>query len=162
MADLLECPHCNARVVPTDVGICPACRSDIHAPTVRDVESETSSRPQQLFAPAVAVLATSVIGGCLTLVSAFGFCRFYFSQSDRPNDYTYLYLMSGTYALLLLACTVAFAGAFCMFTLRNRWLAVAGAYALVVPIFGCLLVGIPVGVWAIRAMSTPEIKNGFR
>jgi len=103
MVEFQRCPHCDARVVPSAEGICPACRSDIHAAksssdtnanpyTPPSVESDNSSRPQQLIAPTVAVFATSVIGGCGTLISAFTYYRFSFSHAE-PLD-THLYLMS--------------------------------------------------------------------
>jgi hypothetical protein len=33
MQDIIDCPHCHGRIIPTSVGLCPSCSRDVHDKT---------------------------------------------------------------------------------------------------------------------------------
>ncbi|MBI2478398.1 MAG: hypothetical protein HYV60_07080 [Planctomycetia bacterium] len=175
MQELQKCPNCAVTVIPAADGLCPSCRhsfykalqaGNVHLNQNPYVSSPSaadgSSMPRGVHAAAIAVLAMSLVMAICTIVSAFGFYRFHIGRSeDQDTNFTLIYSMSATYMFLLIGSLVSITGGICMLTQRSRVLALAGAFALVIP-GGCFLIGIPVGVWAIRVLNRPEVKSCFR
>lgn len=65
--EVIRCPHCNTRMVPTPNGICVSCSRSIHEPR----QSAFSDEPEQDFGTqSYAITFMLVVGG--TLSSLFG------------------------------------------------------------------------------------------
>ena len=64
---LVECPHCHAKVIPTEAGICPSCYKPIrHMPGTHAPDSESASSSESLWTPlqiAILSLFPGIPGG---------------------------------------------------------------------------------------------------
>jgi hypothetical protein len=63
--------------------------------------------------------------------------------------------------LLILTSAVAVLAGLCMMMRRVYWLCVAGCIA-VMPASLCILIGIPVGIWALVTLRKPAVRSAFR
>jgi hypothetical protein len=69
-------------------------------------------------------------------------------------------VFSGMNALVCLAVLI---GAISMLRRRPRWLALTGAWAAVIPLFGpCFLLTIPFGIWALVVLFQRDVVATFR
>lgn len=71
----------------------------------------------------------------------------------------------GLSVLWVIAGAIVIFGAVQMMRLRSFGLALAAAIIAVIPCFGsypcCLVLGIPLGVWALVVLNKPEVKGSF-
>ena len=67
-----------------------------------------------------------------------------------------------SYSIVLIAnCFVAYA-ALGMQNLRGWGLSMTASIVSVIPCFACYMIGLPVGIWCIVALNSPEVKTAFR
>jgi hypothetical protein len=124
--------------------------------------SEDLTPSRRLRAPAVALLIWSLIGtGFSVMGGAYWIPHLYHPESTVSEHQLALQtiVFSAMNALVSLA---VLAGAIAMFRQSPRWLALTGAWAAVIPLFGpCFILAIPFGAWALVVLFKPDVKDAF-
>lgn len=118
--------------------------------------------------PAIGLMVTGGIGGLLSLwgmVASFlgmaavpGMGEMYGGMDD--GMFTAINVVSNLVGLAV--CGLIFYGGMQMRELRSYGLAMTSSILAVIPCFGCCLIGIPIGIWAIVVLMKPEVKEAFQ
>jgi uncharacterized integral membrane protein len=161
---LLNCPKCRGVTPHTDDATEMACRwcGWRGRPPLGNVVRDPAAVRRAVLAevrPVAYLLFTFGIGQLLT---ALMYCLMFINPTNTTNylfgrvpQSPMLYAIGLTVlvgGVLILAAAVAVERG------RNRLIAVTGAWlALTSP----LLLGIPIGVWALRTLSRPEVRAAF-
>jgi hypothetical protein len=66
-----------------------------------------------------------------------------------------------TVAIMVPQSLLMLAGGISMHQHKRRWLAIAGAWAGILPICGCYVFSLISGVWALIVLQRPEVKALF-
>jgi hypothetical protein len=112
---------------------------------------------------AYCLLACSVLGIAFMALSAVGWIYLLNTRELTPSTretglWSLFYASIGVFVSVLV-----FVGAISMVRLRPRWLAILGACAALIPIFGpCFFLGIPFGIWALIVLFTPSVVSTFK
>ena len=113
-------------------------------------------------APAIALIVVGILGlvmgvlNVLATLSGFGADP---QMQNQPGFMMGRYL--GAFVSLIWGIVVTLGG-FKMKSLQSRGSAMTAAFFAMAPCNPCCLVGLPVGIWALVALSKPEVKEAFR
>ena len=160
---LLHCPRCWGVTLladdEADVG-CRWCRWRGRPPLENLVHDPQAVRRFVLaeLQPVGQVLALFGVAQCVTAAIYF---LLFFGCGGALARFGYtpqLVLVAAVGAVLAVGGVIIWAASFAVRTGRGRLIAVAGAvFALTSP----LLLGIPIGVWAVRELTRPEVRAVF-
>ncbi|MCE9529008.1 MAG: hypothetical protein K8R36_23420 [Planctomycetales bacterium] len=64
-------------------------------------------------------------------------------------------------AFMVIQCSLMLAGGISMHQHKRRWLAIAGAWAGILPFCGCYFFSLISGIWALMVLHRPEVKALF-
>lgn len=117
----------------------------------------------KIRAPAVCLLVCSLLGVAGMALSMLGWV-YLLANPDLMPKTRETGLWSLFYASVgIFVSVVVLVGAISMLRLGPRWLALLGACAALVPIFGpCFFLGIPFGIWALVVLRKPEMIAAFQ
>jgi hypothetical protein len=66
-----------------------------------------------------------------------------------------------TVAVMVPQCLLMLAGGISMHQHKRRWLAIAGAWAGIMPFCGCYVFSLISGIWALMVLRRPEVRALF-
>lgn len=124
-----------------------------------DGEARASSRLRPV---AITLLVVSVLWGLYLLLGAgylYSSMNEFDAHDEARHDYPVRILLFFVGALYSAAIA---SGALCMLRGSSYGWSVTASILALVPIFSpCFLVGIPIGVWALLVLRTPEVRASF-
>lgn len=144
------------------------------------LEGNMSDAKSQVQAPAIALMVTAALGGCLQVFNILG-ALFGFNQTDPadlepllaelPSEQADMILAfvenSSSFGVVfnligLLLAAVVFFAAWQMMQLKGHALAIGGSVVAMIPCLSpCCCLGLPIGIWALIILLKPEVKEGF-
>jgi choline-glycine betaine transporter len=140
-------------------------------PYTSPAETSRAVRPQEVNAPAIALIAISLIAivfGVLGLgIDVFllmsGVVERLEAMNDGPvSEYTQITVRMIWGIILLIASLFVLYGSVKMKHLTNYRLARAAAVVAMIPLVGpCCLLGIPFGIWALMVLLKPHVRDAF-
>jgi hypothetical protein len=80
---------------------------------------------------------------------------------NREQDRGTKILTILTMCSLSLACAMALWAGFSMIRLKNYRLSLAGCLAIMPGALFCCLAGLPVGIWSLTVLLTPDVRSSF-
>ena len=112
-------------------------------------------------APAIALMVTSAIWSAMLLLATMARVRQHMMVLESGSfEDSMLYLI--TTSLTLLWPFVVLWGSFQMLRMRSYFWARAAAAMAIVPICGpCVILGVPLGIWALIVLRKPEVRAAF-
>lgn len=131
--------------------------------------SERADPRRAVSLPATALIAVSVVS-CIVVVTglAFNFWLLASGTADRLPEpalmakQTQISVRMALELVMLAFHAVTIVGALRMRALRGHGLARAGAMLACIPCLSpCLVLGIPVGVWALFVLARPDVREAF-
>ncbi|MDA7878251.1 hypothetical protein N9B39_01740 [bacterium] len=119
-----------------------------------------AKHPNEIKAPAVALMVVSIIGlslGTLGLIADVFFLT-------RLGDVSLQLIVRSIWGVILvISSTFILIGAIKMKNMTNYGVAKAAAIVAIIPFVGpCCLLGIPFGIWAVVVLSKPHVRDAFR
>ena len=115
--------------------------------------------------PALALLLVGIVQATLPFMLLFGLVAYGLSEAGAdPRDMPTWSIVLPTFSVLLgaFAGLVIIGGAVSMMRLRSHGWAVTAATLALLPCGPVCLLGLPVGIWALARLNTPEVKAAFR
>jgi hypothetical protein len=135
------------------------------APMENPYESPVTAGEQpaaapSMLGPGVGLIVVSLLAIGYYLLYAV-VCYQWLNHPDGPPEYAGQSLFT---ALLLAGYSaITLAGGLCMVMLRARWLALVAAILATIPVCSPLMIlGIPLGIWALVRLRSPAVQAAFR
>jgi hypothetical protein len=124
-------------------------------------ESSTPSRRPGEDALYFAAQCHNVIGGLGLIFVSLAMFGFLFRGGQKPLSDRQVARFVVTVAIMTPQSLLMLAGGISMHQHKRRWLAVAAAWAGILPFCGCYVFSLISGVWALMVLWRPEVKAFF-
>jgi hypothetical protein len=117
--------------------------------------------------PAVGLIVTAILGFFAHVLSMVYNAAFASMAVKQTSNLPWASLMTGPAAIItgglgIVTSIVVLFGAIKMKNLQNYGLSMTAAILAVVPcVSPCCMIGLPIGIWALIALSKPEVKSAF-
>lgn len=134
---------------------------------MNDVQSSSADK---LKLPAIGILVVGILGIVSALYSAldvvFGFSASMMESFGLSPEGQQMMAAGSAYGLVSVVINVAGSvfliwAALQMLKLRRHTVAVVASVIAMIPCWGCCCLGLPIGIWALIVLLTPEVKASF-